>query len=68
MKMKSVHQREEISKVLAKLNLLSTELAHTHVVVDEIIYDGYIYRCDDQHKQQQFIQAISSSNNSNSCQ
>jgi len=59
MRIKNFRVREDLEKAFAKLNLLSTELASTHVLVDEVHYDGYIYRSDDVHKQHLFVQAIS---------
>ena len=50
--------KEELNRVIGKLQLHSSQLANTYVSVYDITYIGYIYRCDDGDKQQQFCQTI----------
>lgn len=50
--------RDEITRELAQLQLHSSELATSCVSVYDIIYLGYIYRTDEQDKQQQFSQML----------
>jgi len=49
--------QEVWNRELQKFNLHSTELATSSVTVHEVSYVGYIYRCSDVLKQQQFLQA-----------
>lgn len=46
---------EALKKALAKFNTHSTELAHMSIKVCDIRYEGYIYRCDEPIKQQEFL-------------
>lgn len=59
-KIETAQQKEELHKTLQKFNLHSTELAHFAIKVHQIPYEGYIYRCDEPPKQQQFLQAVQS--------
>lgn len=47
-----------LSSALAKFNTHSTELAHVSVKVYDIVYEGYIYRCDEPLKQQEFLNEV----------
>jgi hypothetical protein len=53
--------KEEVSRMLNALNMDSSELANSYVKVYDIPYLGYIYRCRDPQKQQQFCQLIQNS-------
>lgn len=57
-KIESPTQKEELHKTLRKFNLHSTELAHFSIKAHQITYEGYVYRCDEPPKQQQFLQAV----------
>lgn len=60
-KIETTLQKEELNKTLQKFNLHSTELAHISIKVHQILYEGYIYRCDEPSKQQQFLNALQGS-------
>lgn len=51
-------QKEELHRTLLKFNLHSTELAHMTIKAHDVSYEGYIYRCDEPSKQQQFLHAV----------
>lgn len=50
--------KEELSKVITKMQLHSSLLANSYVSVYEEIYLGYIYRTDDPEEQQLFSETI----------
>lgn len=50
--------REEISRSINKLQLHSSQLANSYVSLDEMIFLGYIYRTDDNLRQDLFCQTI----------
>jgi hypothetical protein len=50
--------KEELNRALSKLQLHSSELAHSNVSIYDFFYLGYVYRCDEPAKQQQFCQII----------
>lgn len=58
LKMEMASRKEELHKTLLKFNLHSTELAHFAIKVHQVPYEGYIYRCDEPPKQQQFLSAV----------
>ncbi|MBA3237981.1 MAG: hypothetical protein H0T62_06475 [Parachlamydiaceae bacterium] len=55
---KESQQKEELHRTLLKFNLHSTELAHVTIKAHDVSYEGYIYRCDEPSKQQQFLHAV----------
>lgn len=57
-KIENSSQKDDIHRALQKFNLHSTELAHFAIKAHQIPYEGYIYRCDEPQKQQQFLQAV----------
>lgn len=59
-KIDNLNQKEELHRTLRKFNLHSTELAHFAIKARQVPYEGYIYRCDEPQKQQQFLQAVQS--------
>lgn len=52
--------KDELARSLSKLQLHSSELASSYVSVYDIVYLGYIYRSDDNNRQQYFCQTIQS--------
>lgn len=50
--------RDELNKEFVKLQISSTDMANSYVKVYDIPYIGYIYRCDDCQKQNQFCEII----------
>lgn len=50
--------KDELNRVLSKLQLHSSELATTYVSVYDMIYLGYIYLCSEPQRQRQFCQTI----------
>ncbi len=57
-KIEKAEQKEKLRLALQKFNLHSTELAHMNIKAHDLSYFGYIYRCDDPPKQQNFLQAV----------
>jgi hypothetical protein len=57
-KIETAQQKEELRTTLHKFNLHATELAHVAIKVHDVPYEGYIYRCDEPAKQQQFLDAV----------
>lgn len=53
-KVDDISAKEELSRALGKLQLHSSELAHSFVLVYDNVYLGYIYRNDEKDKQQLF--------------
>lgn len=51
--------KDELSREFAKLQIPSTDMANSYVKVYDTPYIGYIYRCDDPHKQSQFCDIVS---------
>jgi hypothetical protein len=51
--------QDELAHVFTGLQISGTQLAKTYVKVYDTPYIGYIYRCDDLRKQQQFCEMIS---------
>jgi hypothetical protein len=52
--------KEVLSRSLSKLQLHSSELAHSFLLINEIAYLGYIYRCSEPSKQLRFGQTLQS--------
>jgi len=50
--------KEELNRALSKLQLHSTQLATSYVSVYDVVYLGYIYRCDDKLRQEIFCQTV----------
>ena len=50
--------RDEIVKTLSKFPIDSSELANSYVQVNHLHYIGYIYRCDDTVKKEQFVDSL----------
>lgn len=57
---KSEHRsvKEELSRMIARFQIPSSELASSTIQAYDIHYTGLIYRCDDQEKQELFYQAL----------
>lgn len=52
---------EELNGIFASISMAPTELGQTSVKVDDMRYNGYIYRCKEPTKQQAFLQAVEAS-------
>lgn len=50
------HQKDELNKAFLKFGLKSTDLTQTSLKVNELVYEGYIYHCDEPARQQKFLQ------------
>ena len=59
--------KDIVNRAIAKLQLHSSELAYSHVIVNDITYLGYIYRCSESVKQNDFFQTIQSAINQWDC-
>lgn len=52
-------KKEEFNSALAVLHAKTSELAFTYVKVHDIHYNGFIFRCSDIVRQQQFVSVLS---------
>lgn len=57
-KARNRHVKEELGRLFKKLQVPSTDLAHSYVKIYDTPYIGYLYRCTDLQMQRYFCQKI----------
>lgn len=57
-KPEEIYKKEALQKNIQQLNVQSFDLAHACIKIENIWHLGFVYRCDQQHKQEDFCNKI----------